>query len=615
MNSKLERLFGVSRGQRRTRFAVLIAGVIVVPLAVAGLVAGALNNADARLDKIPAIVVNNDKMITTTADGKSQYILAGRELVTKLTGPGQTGFSWTISNSSQAKQALANGSAYAVLTIPADFSKSIGSLSGSSPTQAKLQIRTDEAHDYLAGSIAQSVGGAMTSAFGQTITTEYLTSLYSGLQKMGGSLGTAAGGANGVASGAQSLASGLGSLSSGAASAASGANQFSQGLSSYTAGVDKLAGGLAQVNAGAPGLTSGIDNYTNGVSSLSAALNSAAAGLSSSDPATVAQSTAAVQAIAKNLSTAASGGSAVQSGTSQLLGGLSQLTPAAQQLAAASPRMTGGASGIATGVSALASGTASSATGAAQLASGASQLASGLTTGAKQASSLTQGSAAKTAKVVADPVAVNVTKDNQIGSLGGVIGMVFVPVGLWLGALAIFMLLKPMTARALASTASSARIMFRAYARAAGLAVGQAIALVLLLHAGLGVSWSFLPATLAFSILLALVFVAVHYMLTSAFGRVGIVISLVLLALQLASAGGLFPVQILSAPFQAISPFLPVTYAIQGMQAIVSGVGGGAVAAPALALILFGVISALISYMIVARRRGARSFGFALARG
>lgn len=616
MNSRLERLFGTSRGQRRTRFGILIAGVIVVPLAVAGLVAGALGNAEARVDKIPAIVVNNDRMVTTTAaDGKKQYILAGRELVTKLTGPDQAGFSWTISNSSQARQALADGSASAVLTIPADFSASIESLSGSSPRRAELRIRTDAAHDYLAGSVAQSVGSAMTSALGRSITTQYLTSLYSGLREMGGSLGTAASGAGGVASGAQSLAGGLGALAQGASSAASGASQFSSGVAAYTNGVSQLAGGLAQVSSSAPALSSGVGSYTSGVSALSAKLSAASAGLSSSDPAVVAQSTQAVTAISAQLASLAGSGSSLQSGASQLSGALSQLTPAAQKLAASGSSLRTGASGVASGVSALATGTASSAAGASQLADGASKLASGLSTGADQAAALTRGNAAATARVVADPVSMSVAQDNRIRSLGGVIGMIFVPVGLWLGALAIFMLLKPVTARALASTASTVRLLFRNYSRAAGLAIAQAIALVLLLHAGLGVSWSLLPASLSFAALLALVFVALHYLLTLALGRVGIVISLVLLALQLATAGGLFPIQILSAPFQAISPFLPMTYAIRGMQAIVAGAGGGAVAGPALVLALFAAAAMLVSAIVIARRRGARSFGFALAAG
>ena len=62
---------GSTPARRRGRTAALLAVVVAVPLAVAGLVAGAIGGADERLDAIPAIVVNNDEMVTlTTPEGE-----------------------------------------------------------------------------------------------------------------------------------------------------------------------------------------------------------------------------------------------------------------------------------------------------------------------------------------------------------------------------------------------------------------------------------------------------------------------------------------------------------------------------------------------------------------
>ena len=86
MSTRLETLFSRTPGQRRGAFGALLAGLIVVPLAVAGLFAGALATADQRVDTLPAIVVNNDEIVTTTLpDGTEQPVLAGRLLVTELT--------------------------------------------------------------------------------------------------------------------------------------------------------------------------------------------------------------------------------------------------------------------------------------------------------------------------------------------------------------------------------------------------------------------------------------------------------------------------------------------------------------------------------------------------
>ncbi|RZU64627.1 putative membrane protein [Microterricola gilva] len=646
MSARLEKLFRRTPGQRRTRIAIMLAGVIVVPLAIAGLVSGALASADERLDTVPAIVVNNDEMITATLpDGSEQMILAGRQLVTELTGPDMAGFEWTISNSEQAADALAAGDAYAVLTIPSDFSSAINSLSGDEPTQADLQIRTDDAHAYLAGSAAQSVGEAMTSAFGREITTQYLTAFYSGIAEMGDSLGTAADGADTLAGGVGTLATGLDSLAGGATTAASGAGEYANGVSefaggvtSYTQGVDGIAGGLGTLNQSAAQLTQlsdGVKQYTDGISGgatqLSAGLGQGIQALELLLPTLAPEQVPAamgaleamkkVQAGADQLvgsgdqlaSQTATAIGGVQGGISQLAGGAAQLSAGSDGLRGGANALAGGASELAGGVSQLAEGAGASASGAHQLQEGASSLATGLGDGAEQASALGGTDPKATAEVIAEPVGVSLERDNEIATLGEIIGMVFVPVGLWIGALAIFLLMRPVSAIALGSTAPTARIVGRGLLRGFAIAAAQVLVIVALLHTTLGVSWSSLPATLGFSLLIAAAFVAVHHLLVTGFGRVGVVISLVLLAVQLTSAGGLYPVEIVAAPFQAISPFLPLTWAVQGMQAIVAGVGGSAVGTPAVVLALFAVISATASLAVVARRRGARSFAFALA--
>jgi len=622
MTNRLERLFSRTAGQRRWMFGALIAMVVVVPLAIAGFFSGALGSSGSRTDAIPAVVVNNDTMVTTTsADGTKQQVLAGRQLVTELTGSHSSGLDWTISNSKDAKKALASGSAYAVVTIPKDFSKSVLSISGSQPHKADLSIRTDDAHSYLAGSVASSVGSAMTTSLGKKITTQYLEGLYGGLSGMGGSLSTAADGAGSLSTGLGSLAGGMNTLADGAATAASGATSLSSGIDSYTNGVDSLssgAGQLADQTASLGQLGSGVADYANGTKQLSDALAAAIPDLQSADPVVSDKAKETVAYLSGQLATATASAGTLASGASQLGAvhdGAEQLAAGAAQLSSGSAELRSGAVGLSGGVSQLASGSAASASGAARLQSGADQLATGLKSGAQQASSMTDTNAKATAKVVADPVGYSVSRANPIGSVGSVIGMVFVPIGLWVGAIAIFLLLRPLSAIGLASTATSGRILVRGLGRAGGLAVAQAVVVTGLLHTALGVSWAMAPATLAFSMLLALVFTAMHHLLTVAFGRVGIVVSIVLLALQLTSVTGLFPLQVVSAPFQALSPLLPLTYAIQGMQAIVSGVGGASVAMPVVALLVMAGVCVALSFVVIARKRGARAFGFSLARG
>lgn len=685
MSTRLSRLFGSTPAQRRTRFGVLVAAVIAVPLAVAGLVSGALGGATENLEQIPAVVVNNDEMVTMTLpDGTEQPVLAGRQLVTELTGPDSAGFAWTISNDEEAADLLASGDAYAVLTIPSDFSESVTSISGESPTQANLDIRTDDAHGYLAGSVAQSVGDAMSTAFGRELTTQYLEGFYENLAGMGGSLGDAADGASQLSSGIGTLSGGLGELSdgvgqaaSGASDAATGASAYADGVAQYTDGVDGIASGLGSYSAGVNQYTSGVDGIASGLAALdkgAARLDGLSDGwdqyvgsirsgsdqigqvatplieeleqLKTEQPdlaAQIDQVIAGIQQTVGSLDAVADGGEQLagatrsgidgtQAGIAKLSSGASQLSAGsaglrdgasglasgAQQLSAGSSGLSDGATGLASGIGELAGGLGElqagadgAASGATQLASGADDLAAGLTEGAESAQQLGDIDAEQTADVVAEPVTVEATRDHEISSTGEVIGMLFVPVGLWLGAMAMFLVFRPFGREALRSTASTGGLVWRALARAGLLALAQAVAVVLLLHGAMGVAWSLLPQTLAFAALLALVFTALHAFLTVWLGRAGLLVSLVLVALQLTAAGGLVPIEVLAGPYQAISPFLPLTWAVQGMQSIIAGTGPGVIAGAAGVLVLFGLLAIAGTAFVVGRRRGIRSIGFA----
>ncbi|GAA4054096.1 YhgE/Pip domain-containing protein [Agromyces indicus] len=690
---------GAGPGGRRGRSAALLAAVIAVPLAVAGLVAAAVGGADDRLDAIPAIVVNNDEMVTMTLpDGEEQPVLAGRQLVTELTGDGSTGFDWTISNDEQAAEALAAGDAYAVLTIPADFSASVTSLSGQAPTTAALDIRTDDAHGYLAGTVATTVGDAIADAFGQELTTQYLEGLYGNLIQVGGAFGEAADGAGQLADGADSLAGGLDQLAAGVGSSADGAQQLAGGLDQLAGGVGSAASGAAQGAAGAAAYADGVDQYTGGVDSLSGGLgalrdqtgrlgelgtgigdyvagvqglsagydqlevgllqlidgNIAATAAAAGVPATcapepaaplvelcrlragvvdtgdgasalavggtpIAEGAAGLGQLQSGIAGLADGASQLSSGSPQLRDGADRLTAGFEGLSGGLGELQSGASGAASGTSELAGGLAqlrdgasASADGATRLADGTGELADGLAEGAEGSSSLTDLDPEDTASVVAEPVTVAAQRDNAIDSLGQVIAMLLAPIGLWLGAMALFLVFRPFGREALASTAPTGRLVARTLFRGSLVGLAQAAAVVLLMHTALGVDWALLPQTLAFSALLAVAFTAIHAFLNAWLGRAGTIVSLVLVVLQLAASGGLYPLEIVSGPFQAVSPFLPLTWAVQGMQLIVSGAGGGAVAGAAAVVALFGLLGVAGTAAVVARRRGIRSVRSAL---
>jgi putative membrane protein len=596
-----------------------IAAVALVPLAFAGLFVGALSQADTAIDRIPAAIVNNDSLVYTTAeDGTRRPVFAGRQLVTELTG-GSAGFDWLVTNEEGATAALARGEVYAVLTIPDDFSRSILSLGSSDPTRADLAITTDDAHNYLTGALAQSVGESMANTFGTAVTAQYIEGVYSSIGQLGTSLGDAAGGAKALSGGASDLSSGLSALAGGAASAHGGAQEFAAGVSAYTKGVDGLSAGLSQLSAGAAGLSgvgTGVANYTGSVTALAARLAAANADLQAdpADPVALAE----VDALTAQLHALAAGGATLATQTTGALSGVSQgiaqSSDGAARIAAGSAGLRSGADSLAAGLGSLTSGASSASAGAGSLAEGATRLADGLSAGAAQVPAMDGAGAAASAEVAADPVSVTVTRDNEVSGIGQSISTFFVPLGLWVGALAVFLVLRPVNRRELASTAGNGRLVFDALARAGAVTAAQALLLVALLHAVVGVSWAALPATLGFSLLMAVAFTAFHYLLTIGLGRGGLVVSLFVLAVQVTATGGLYPVQLLAGPFQWVSPLLPLTYGVSGMQGIIAGGAPSQALGAAFVLALFGIGSVALGLLAIRRTRRARALGLVPAR-
>ncbi len=576
------------RPPRRWARVLAIVAAAAVPLAFAGLTMAALSDAGTGVDRIPAAIVNEDEMVTQTAeDGTETVILAGRLLVTELTGTDSPGMDWQLSNAEEAAAKLAAGEVYAVLTIPSDFSASVVSLQSTEPVQAQLELETDDAHSYLAGSVAQSLGDGMVRALGSELTKQYIAGIYTQFGSVGEAFGQAADGAE--------------QLADGATQAAAGAQQFAEGLDQYTNGVSRLSSGLQtmrQQTAGLGDLGAGIQGYAGGVSQMSGGLTALAQNMAAdprftSDP-TLAPYLANLQQLSGGLAQLAGNGSALAAGA----GSLGQLSSGIAQTAS-------GAAQLASNGAALDSGARELADGTAQLATGASELAAGLREGADRLGGGGETPSTDAAEVAADPVGLEVTTRNAVTQLGQIIGTYFVPLGLWAGALAIFLVLPRLSRRVLASTAGSGRVIGSEGVRAGAVAVVQAMLLVLLLHIAAGVSWALLPATLGFALVAALAFTAFHQLLTVGLGRAGLVISLLLLAVQLASVGGVLPSQALAGPFTWLGQVMPLGWATTGLQQIVAGGDTGLAVGSALGLAAFGLLSVLLSRVVIRRARRA----------
>ena len=103
------------------------------------------------------------------------------------------------------------------------------------------------------------------------------------------------------------------------------------------------------------------------------------------------------------------------------------------------------------------------------------------------------------------------------------------------------------------------------------LAMGQALIVALGDKFLLGITVTNMAVFLGFSLLTALVFILIVYTMVSALGNVGKAICVIFLVLQIAGAGGTFPVEVMPEFYQIIQPYMPFTYAIGAMREAIFG--------------------------------------------
>ncbi len=73
-------------------------------------------------------------------------------------------------------------------------------------------------------------------------------------------------------------------------------------------------------------------------------------------------------------------------------------------------------------------------------------------------------------------------------------------------------------------------------------------------------------------LIIGICFMIIMYSVVSMFGSLGKVMAVLLLILQIASSGGVYPAELQSSFFQALRPYLPMTYAINSLREVVAGV-------------------------------------------
>ncbi|MFG2892761.1 YhgE/Pip family protein [Streptomyces sp. NPDC048248] len=684
-----------------------LVALMLIPLLYGALYLCSFWDPYSRLDKIPVALVNNDE--GSSADGKK--INAGEELAGNVTD--SKTFHWEEVSAAEAAKGVEDGTYYLSLTVPKNFSERIASSSGDSPQTGALQVRTNDANNYIVGSISKTVFSEIRAKTSAKSSRAFLDKIFvsfsdlhdrtaeaadgasklddglddakKGSGKLADGLGTAKDSTGKLSGGLGKLDKGSGDLSKGAGDTHRGAKtleeklglahskieELSQGTRQVAAGTQKLAdtanglagkarpflksyakdlGEKARLVAGASGaladdlgtlprdtahasseareaadqLDTLYDRRCGSAVSLDAdcpALKKArdatalAADTAEKVNSLVASHTSGIDKLTgdlrrldkvatavadraptseRDLETAVAeinrlnaGAHKVSDGAGKIATGAGQLTDGAGRLTDGTGRVADGAGQMHDGIGAAKNGTDQLEGGIGKLKDGAvslngglfklkdgsNQLAEGLHNGVAKIPDYDKHDRDARTEVMADPVELASKSMHKAPNYGTGLAPYFIPLSLWVGAMVAYMLFAPLSKRALAAGAPGWRIALGSWLPAFAIGVAQVLALMAVLHWGLGLEMARSAATIGFLLLATACFTAVIQLLSAFFGPAGRVLTLVVLMLQLTSAGGTYPVQTSPGFFAAIHPFLPMSYVVDGLRRLITGGG------------------------------------------
>ncbi|MHB9754253.1 YhgE/Pip family protein [Streptomyces sp. BYX5S] len=666
-------------GRGKLPRAALVA-LLLLPLLYGALYLWSFWDPYGKLDKIPVALVNEDK----GAKAAGQKITAGDDITEGLYDSDT--FQWHEVSSAQAKQGVEDGTYYLSLTMPKDFSERIASSSGDSPETGALQVRTNDANNYIVGQISRTVFSEVRSAASSNASRSFLDKIFVSFSDIHDATKKAARGADDLEGGIGKAKQGSKDLADGLKDAKKGSGDLESGLTKLTTGAGDLESGSRQVADGtqvladkvngaadkvrpflkgnkkaiadtarlvadsARGVRHNLDDLVKiapaartgahaGSDALDAIYERRCANAVLDDPAcpdlkkarTAAHDVATIsddlntliqdehgnlarmdshlatlqeqsEALAKNAPTLDQDLDSAVARINQLNDGAGRVAAGAAQLHTGLGTAHTGSVELDSGVGRLETGAVDLNGGMFKLADGSGELAGGLHDGVRKIPDYDKKDRDQRTEVMADPVQLASQSLHKAPNYGTGFAPYFIPLSLWVGAMVAYMLIQPLNRRALAVGSSAWRVAFAGWLPVAALGLLQVAALMSVLHWALGLEMLRAAGTVGFLCLVTACFAAIVQWLNARFGAAGRILVLAFLMLQLTSAGGTYPVQTSPGFFNALHPFLPMSYVVEALRRLISGGGLGPVWQACVVLTAF-TVGALALTAWTARRK------------
>lgn len=383
---------------------------------------------------------------------------------------------------------------------------------------------------------------------------------------------------------------------------ATGESAAAQKLSTLIDGVDKLDSGATAVAQGAGTLRDGVTKLDSGATTLADGSAKLADGTGK---------------VADGASTLNNGASQLAEGTGELKNGTGNLHNGAQQLAdgekealdgqnklhEGATTLQDGSSQLADGTGKLNSSTDQIADGTGQLKDGTGQLSTGLQNGTRQIPNLNEEQQKDVASVMSSPVDLEHSSLANGRNYGEGMGPFFMCLALWIGGLMLVQTLRPLNNRALASKAPTARIILGSWLPFGLIGIAQAVLMFAAVKFGLGFQMAHPWLAFLFLCFVATIFTLFIHGVVVFFGSPGKLIALIIMILQLITAGGTMPYETLPHAMRWMHDFFPMGYAVTGMRRLSYGINESSLMPIMMYLLLWGAVGLVLGYLGTRRDR------------
>ena len=383
---------------------------------------------------------------------------------------------------------------------------------------------------------------------------------------------------------------------------ATGESAAAQKLSTLIDGVDKLDSGATAVAQGAGTLRDGITKLDSGATTLADGSAKLADGTGK---------------VADGASTLNNGAAQLADGTGELKNGTGNLHNGAQQLAdgekealdgqnklhEGATTLQDGSSQLADGTGKLNSSTDQIADGTGQLKDGTGHLSTGLQNGTRQIPNLNEEQQKDVASIMSSPVDLEHSSLANGRNYGEGMGPFFMCLALWIGGLMLVQTLRPLNNRALASKAPTARIILGSWLPFGLIGIAQAVLMFAAVKFGLGFQMAHPWLAFLFLCFVATIFTLFIHGVVVFFGSPGKLIALIIMILQLITAGGTMPYETLPHAMRWMHDFFPMGYAVTGMRRLSYGINESSLMPIMMYLLLWGAVGLVLGYLGTRRDR------------